>query len=85
MTNEEIAALRAENERLRGALEPLVAACVSDFGDDPTDDGAVGAGFDGDMALTFKMIRNARAALAARAAQHDTAAPSGWDDGCNVR
>lgn len=56
-----------EAERMRQELEPLVAACEEEFtgpnvADEP-DDSAVGASDDGDMKITFGMIRRARAAI----------------------
>lgn len=72
-----IAELKAENKRLRAALEPLVAACEADCCNDATekddmrcdDDEAVAAtqekhGPIKESALTFGMIRRGRAALA---------------------
>lgn len=58
--------LKAENERLRGVLRELLEACVKDVGDPDEadgDDGAVGWDEDGEMTLTFGMMRRARAAL----------------------
>lgn len=49
------------------ALRALLTACEEDCGvpsDCDADDEAVGAGEDGDMALTFGMLRRARAAIA---------------------
>jgi hypothetical protein len=67
----EIAALRAENERLREALVDLVNAADDDFGvpgDHDEDDEPVGGGLKADgspdpMAITFGHMRRARAAL----------------------
>ena len=62
-------ALKAENARLTKALEELTSACERDNAGPTTndfpDEDAVGGGTDGDMALTFGMIRRARAALSA--------------------
>lgn len=50
------------------AVRVLLAACIDDCGDPddyPEDDSAVGGGLEGDMALTFKMMRDVKASLAA--------------------
>lgn len=56
--------------RLRAAVEPLLAACEADFGCGPggvcadeRDDEPVAIGTDGGSAITFGLIRAARAAL----------------------
>jgi len=53
--------------RLTAALEDITAACEADCGgpttDEFADDASVGGGADSEMALTFGMIRRARAAL----------------------
>jgi hypothetical protein len=58
--------------RLRGALEPLVAACEQEFMGPPVDeypdDAPVMAGVDSESPITFGMIRRARQALAANPA-----------------
>jgi len=62
----ELARLTAENARLREAAASMLAAMIEDFGDPnefPTDDGAVAAGVDSQSFITFKMMRDWRAAL----------------------
>ncbi|RAK51620.1 hypothetical protein DJ017_17445 [Phenylobacterium soli] len=59
-------AAEARVEKLREALEELLSACEADFGvpdDGDEDDEAVDGGEGGDMAVTFGMLRRARAAL----------------------
>jgi len=63
-----IAKLEAESTRLRDALEPLVSACEEEFAGPSTDgfddETSVGGGEDGEMTITFGMIRRCRKALA---------------------
>lgn len=65
--DQECEALRADKETLLAALRPLVEACDKDCAgpsmDDFPDEDSVGRGPNGEMALTFGMIRNGRAAI----------------------
>lgn len=62
---------RSRQLELTEALEAITAACEKDCTSEATEKGemrlpdedSVGGGTDGDMALTFGMIRRARAAL----------------------
>lgn len=64
---EETARLKADNERLRGAAETLLSACISDMGD-PEEFGndAISVGYvdnEGELKVTFKMMSDLRKAL----------------------
>jgi hypothetical protein len=70
-----------ENVRLRKALLKITEACEADCGvpsEDDEDDEPVGASADGPMALTFGMLRRARAAI------HPSAHPRNDRGGTNV-
>lgn len=58
--------LQIENAKLKASLRELTEACESDCGvpdENDGDDDAVGASMEGPMALTFGMLRRARALL----------------------
>lgn len=83
-----------QQQELRLALEELTTACEADFESRDTsvfgDDESVGGGMDGDCAVTFGMIRRARALLSAGAVPQQE--PHGWQpietapkDGSEIR
>jgi hypothetical protein len=50
-------------ERLAGALEPLLNACIEEYGEPEEDMTHVGWSGQEPMAITFQMLKDARAAL----------------------
>jgi len=70
----DLAAKEAECERMRTALEPLVAVCEAEFATSPLiadepDESSVYAGVEDGVGLTFGHIRRGRAALNPEAAE----------------